>query len=107
MSYRYVDENNSFILYSNLSVGLLSFQDIGKIVDPWEISGTALGQGATLGVEYFIDYGLAVGIQLSGVRSILKKYEIYDGTGRFTVNEARHDKMIYLFDLSAGLRYIR
>ncbi|NQY09094.1 MAG: hypothetical protein HRT71_06205 [Flavobacteriales bacterium] len=104
-SARYIGPDNSYIFYGNLSIGWVTFYNDGLLVDTFTEKGYAIGQYGSLGIEYFIDYGLSIGVEIGATRAFVTDYRVNDNGYHYTESNPDYAKAIYLFDISIGLRY--
>ena len=104
-STRFVNSrNNAFLL--NLSIGSMSYTDIGHIVDPIKIEGTTAGFSFDIGYNHTIAEKLSLVARISSISGIVDEITVETG-GRTQTVELDNDTSENLgrVDLSVGLSY--
>lgn len=105
-STRFVNsKNNAFLI--NLSIGSMSYTNVGHLVDPIKIEGSTAGFSYDIGYNHTIAEKLSLVARISSISGIVDEITVESG-GRTQTVELDNDTSENLgrVDLSVGLSYI-
>ena len=104
-STRFVNSrNNAFLL--NLSIGSMSYRNVGYIVDPINIEGTTLGFSFDIGYNHKVAEKLSLAARISSISGVLNEITV-EREGRTETLELDNDTAENLnrTDISVGFSY--
>ena len=103
---RYSFADDKLILLAGASIGYLRYIDNGVLVDPLTITGSTVGVGFDIGLDYMITPHFGIGANLGLIGGSIGTMKYNDGTGEreVSLNDNQRENLTRL-DVSAGIRW--
>jgi hypothetical protein len=103
---RFPFADNKLVLLAGASIGYLRYIDNGVLVDPLTITGSTVGMGFDIGLDYMITPRFGIGANLGLIGGSIGSLKYNDGTGEREVSLADNQREnLTRLDVSAGVRW--
>lgn len=107
-STRLINGNKQNAFFLNYSVGYMDYNDDAVIIDPYKITGGAIGMDMDIGYDIGISENFLLGFQVSLISGVLTKYRLDDGNTIRTINlEKGSYESLYRIDFSIVLKFTK